>query len=274
MVSTSNGKIMKSIYVSKTILSQAIDQSLFKYVNFKRLLEVETGYTTNEPVQMAVTEAIEKAVSSLVLEGIKDKIWEADISKEEEVSLLAKFEGEKEDADVKAIYGRDLIKRRSRFAIEFTGGASLMDGDYANPLLRPMSRGALKYFFSPGFNLSASLNAFKLANKDRLDVGYVTFDVNGELLLLPKDKLSPYIYGGVGYGDNKNFDNFHFKFQYGAGLEYMASKTLGIKLYAEQNINFSDTIDYMVRGVRDDYYYRFGLGLTFYFSDKKTIVFH
>jgi curli production assembly/transport component CsgG len=26
----------------------------------KKLLEVETGYTTNEPVQMAVTEAIEK----------------------------------------------------------------------------------------------------------------------------------------------------------------------------------------------------------------------
>jgi curli production assembly/transport component CsgG len=58
MVSTSNGKILKSVYISKTILSQAIDQSLFKYVSFKRLLEVETGYTTNEPVQMQVTEAI------------------------------------------------------------------------------------------------------------------------------------------------------------------------------------------------------------------------
>jgi hypothetical protein len=61
MVSTSNGKILKSVYISKTILSQAIDQSLFKYVSFKRLLEVETGYTTNEPVQMAVTEAIESS---------------------------------------------------------------------------------------------------------------------------------------------------------------------------------------------------------------------
>jgi curli production assembly/transport component CsgG len=45
-------------------------------------LEVETGYTTNEPVQMAVTEA-EKAVSTLVLEGIKDGIWEADIPQPE-----------------------------------------------------------------------------------------------------------------------------------------------------------------------------------------------
>ena len=273
MVSTSNGKIMKSIYVSKTILSQAIDQSLFKYVNFKRLLEVETGYTTNEPVQMAVTEAIEKAVSSLVLEGIKDKIWEADISKEEETSLLAKFEAEKEEADVKAIYDRTLIARRSRFAMEFTGGASLMDGDYANPLMRPMGRGALKYFFTPGFNLSASTNVINLANKERLDVGYITFDLNGELLLLPKDKLSPFVFGGIGYGVNKAFENRHFKFQYGVGLEYMASKKVGIKVYAEHNLNFSDNIDYIKRGLRDDYYYRFGFGLTYYFSNKKSNVF-
>jgi curli production assembly/transport component CsgG len=70
MVSTSNGKILKSVYISKQYFLK-LDQSLFKYVSFKRLLEVETGYTTNEPVQMAVTEAIEKAVSTLVLEGIK-----------------------------------------------------------------------------------------------------------------------------------------------------------------------------------------------------------
>ncbi|MDX1327261.1 MAG: CsgG/HfaB family protein, partial [Arenibacter sp.] len=36
-VSTSNGKILKTVYVSKTILSQAIDASLFRYVNFQRL---------------------------------------------------------------------------------------------------------------------------------------------------------------------------------------------------------------------------------------------
>jgi curli production assembly/transport component CsgG len=46
-------------------------------VNFKRLLEVETGYTTNEPVQMAV-KRLKKAVVTLVLEGIKME-WEADI---------------------------------------------------------------------------------------------------------------------------------------------------------------------------------------------------
>lgn len=269
MISTSNGKIMKSVYISKTILSQAIDQSLFKFVNFKRLLEVETGYTTNEPVQMAVTEAIEKAVSSLVLEGIKDKIWEADVPEQEINAIMSKYDDENKEADLTALYGRHLEERRSKFAIEISGGLTLMDGDYASPLLRPMGRGALKYFVMPGLNLSASTNVINLANKDRLDVGYITFDLNAELNLLPRDKLSPYIFAGGGFGTNRIFENTHAKVQYGLGLEYLFSNELGIKIYGEQNLNFSDNIDYIKRGVRDDYYYRFGLGLTYYFSKKK-----
>ncbi|SFF07091.1 CsgG/HfaB family protein [Flavobacterium xueshanense] len=269
MISTSNGKIMKSVYISKTILSQAIDQSLFKYVNFKRLLEVETGYTTNEPIQMAVTEAIEKAVSSLVLEGIKDSIWETDAPKPEIDAVMMKYKEENQEADVAAIYGRHLQERRSKFAIEISSGVTLMDGDYGSSLLRPMGRGALKYFITPSFNLSASTNVINLANKDRLDVGYLTFDLNGELIILPKDKLSPFIFAGGGFGANRIFDNEHFKLQYGLGLEYMISDKIGIKLYGEHNLNFSDNIDYLKRGVRDDYYYRFGLGMTYYFLQKR-----
>jgi curli production assembly/transport component CsgG len=270
MVSTANGKILKSVYISKTILSQAIDQSLFKYVNFKRLLEVETGYTTNEPVQLAVTEAIEKAVATLVLEGIKEKIWETDAPKPEVDALLSKFEKENSDASLTTIYGRKLEERRSRFAMELTGGATLMDGDYPNAALRPMARGALKYYFSPSFNLSASVNVLKLGNKNYLDVGYTTFDLNTEFILLPKDKFSPYLFVGGGYGMNKNFENSHAKVQYGLGFEYLVSSNLGIKLYGEHNLNFSDNIDYLIRGVRDDFYFRFGLGMTYYFPTKKN----
>lgn len=269
MVSTSNGKILKSVYISKTILSQAIDQSLFKYVNFKRLLEVETGYTTNEPIQMAVTEAIEKAVASLVLEGIKDGIWEADATKDDLESVMLKYKEENDDANATAIYGRKLIDRRSKFAMEFSGGLTLMDGDRVDPLLRPMGRGALKYFLTPSINLSASTNVIKLANKGYSEKGYATFDLNVEYILLPKDKLTPYVFAGGGYGMNKEFENNHTKVQYGAGLEYLVSDRIGIKMYGEHNLNFSDNIDYLERGTRDDYYYRFGIGLTYYFTNKK-----
>ena len=270
MVSTSNGKILKSVYISKTILSQAIDESLFKYVSFKRLLEVETGYTTNEPVHMAVTEAIEKAVQSLVLEGIQDNIWLADATPAELDATMKKYATENEVADRTALYGRDLEPRRSKFAIELAGGTSLIDGDYANPVLKPMGRGALKYFITPGLNISGSTNAVLLANKDIIDVGYLTFDLNLELLLLPKDKFSPYIYGGGGFGMNKKFENTHSKVQFGAGVEYLVSNSIGIKLFGEYDINFSDNLDYLVAGVRDDYYYKFGLGVTYYFSSNKN----
>jgi len=36
-------------------------QVYLRYVKFKRLLEVETGFTKNEPLQLAVTEAIVKS---------------------------------------------------------------------------------------------------------------------------------------------------------------------------------------------------------------------
>jgi curli production assembly/transport component CsgG len=76
---------------------------------------------------------------------------------------------------------------------------------------------------------------------------------------------------GFGFGTNKIFENRHSKIQYGAGLEYLSVQKIGIKAFAEQNINFSDTIDYLERGVRDDYYFRFGVGLTYYFQIKRQL---
>ena len=48
---------------------------IFRYINFKRLLEIEGGFTTNEPTQLCVTAAIQKAVICLVVEGLADGLW-------------------------------------------------------------------------------------------------------------------------------------------------------------------------------------------------------
>ncbi|SHG05052.1 curli production assembly/transport component CsgG [Flavobacterium segetis] len=268
MVSTSNGKILKSVYISKTILSQAVDQSLFRYVNFKRLLEVETGYTANEPIHMAVSEAIEKAVESIVLEGIQDGILLTDDPKEKVEALLNNYKKENEIADNSKIYGRALTPQRRKFGIELSGGSTFMNGDYSNPLAKPFIRGALKFAPSQSFIISASTNALKLANENAINVGYATFDLNGEWIILPKDKLSPYLSAGAGIGFNSKFENSHSKVQFGTGLEYLVSDNFGIKLFGEYNVNFSDNIDYLVAGIRDDYYYKFGFGITYYLGKK------
>lgn len=44
-------------------------------MNFKDLLEIEGGVTSNEPAQLCVKEAIEAAVLHLTVQGLKDKNW-------------------------------------------------------------------------------------------------------------------------------------------------------------------------------------------------------
>jgi curli production assembly/transport component CsgG len=51
-----------------------------------------------------LTEAIEKAVVSLVMEGIKDGIWESAAPKDDLDSVMLKYKKENEEADVTAIY--------------------------------------------------------------------------------------------------------------------------------------------------------------------------
>lgn len=75
-VSVRSGEVLASVTANKTIMSQAISATAFRYVGYKELLETEAGYTTNEPDQIALEQAIQKAVFALVMEGVEQKIWE------------------------------------------------------------------------------------------------------------------------------------------------------------------------------------------------------
>jgi len=59
------------------VLSQEMRAGFFRYVSYKRLAEAEAGFTDNEPMSICVTQAIEKALSDLVLKGINKGIWAA-----------------------------------------------------------------------------------------------------------------------------------------------------------------------------------------------------
>jgi curli production assembly/transport component CsgG len=75
-VSVRTGEVLTTVTASKTIASKAISANAFKFVAFKELLEAEAGVTTNEPDQLALQQAIEKAVYGLVMEGAELKIWD------------------------------------------------------------------------------------------------------------------------------------------------------------------------------------------------------
>ncbi len=75
-VSVRTGEVLTTVTASKTIASQALGASAFKFVAFKELLQAEAGFTTNEPDQLALRQAIEKAVYALVMEGVELKLWD------------------------------------------------------------------------------------------------------------------------------------------------------------------------------------------------------
>ncbi|MGB9808039.1 MAG: CsgG/HfaB family protein [Thermosulfidibacteraceae bacterium] len=74
-VSVKTGAILKTVQTTKVILSREVSAGIYRFVRLNRLLEIESGLSTNEPVEMAVQEAIEKAVLDLIIEGAKIGIW-------------------------------------------------------------------------------------------------------------------------------------------------------------------------------------------------------
>ncbi len=276
MVSTSNGEILKTVYVSKTILSQALDANFFRFVKFQRLLEAETGITQNEPVQLAVKDAVEKAVHSLVVEGIQDGFWSAKGGREINDTLVAQYQRDKEYEESVDLYDRVYKDRDSKTSLGLSGGVSLIDGDYADQKLGFMTRLDLKQKFNDYFGLDGAATVSKLDNGTQFSTTIAALDLNAHLDILPRDDFAPFIYAGAGIlasldntGEDKK--NAYAKLQYGVGLEYFVSPSFGIKAFAEHNITFTDYLDKVISGKRDDFYLNFGVGLNYYIKIPKKV---
>jgi curli production assembly/transport component CsgG len=74
-VSVKTGEVLTTVVSRKTVASIALSASAFRFVAYRELLEAEMGVSTNEPDQIALQQAIEKAVHSLVLEGAQLGYW-------------------------------------------------------------------------------------------------------------------------------------------------------------------------------------------------------
>jgi curli production assembly/transport component CsgG len=75
-VDVRSGQVLANVMTSKTIYSVARSAGIFKFIEFKKLLEAEVGYTTNEPAQLCVLSAIEAAVGHMVAQGIERHLWQ------------------------------------------------------------------------------------------------------------------------------------------------------------------------------------------------------
>ena len=76
IVSVSTGKVLLSIATEKTIASSRSGADIFKFLDMgTKLIESETGYSVNEPVNYAVRAAIEAGVVQMVYEGENKGLW-------------------------------------------------------------------------------------------------------------------------------------------------------------------------------------------------------
>lgn len=74
-VSTNTGEVLSSVSVHKMIASHALQGGIFRYIELDEILEAEAGITQNEPKQIAVQQAIEKAVMGIIMEGAELGVW-------------------------------------------------------------------------------------------------------------------------------------------------------------------------------------------------------
>lgn len=267
-ISTQSGRILKTVYTTKTILSQMVDVGLYKFVNFQRLLEVETGYSYNEPPEMCVTEAIEKAVQSLVIEGINEHLWELKDPADMSSPIMLKYEREKEIAANTNYFGMQNVSPRQNFSVGLNLGAFQYNGDYPNPLTKPAGNLQISYFPESDFAVSLSVGRGILQGFQFYEATINSIDVSGKYFMLPEYKLSAYLLGGAGLivRDNNIFDFDKRWFPYlktGGGVEYLIGKT-GIDLGLTFNYSLSDKLDNLDNGKYNDYYWETFIGVNYY----------
>lgn len=74
-ISVRTGEVVLAVNTTKTIFSSLLRGGVNKFVAIDELLEIESGFSLNEPPQFAVRQAIEMAVYSMVIEGAMKGLW-------------------------------------------------------------------------------------------------------------------------------------------------------------------------------------------------------
>lgn len=267
VVSSMTGEIMKTVYTSKNILSTTVNGSFFRYIDTDRILEAEMGFTQNEPVSLAVTQAIEKAVYTLILECVEDGTFRIEKVHEKEVKdLLAQHHAEQIRNEKQLVGNKFNDKERSRASVLAIVNGDLIKGDYTDAKMNIGGKVGFKYFFTDHFNTELSAGFETLENKDIVKNNFMYTELNLEYLMLPKFTVSPYAYVGIGtMFKDKNF----LKYQFGGGIEYLAGNNLSLRLNAQYDMGFDDTWDNFVNGKRKDQAFHIGLGINYYIKQAK-----
>ncbi len=278
-VSTQNGRDLLTVTGSKTVLSQEIDVGYYSYVSYTDLAQAEAGFTYNEPVDIAVTEAIQEAVKNLVVEGVEKGLWALEIPADTTSTVFEDYKKEIHLGEKNDYLGRPIFEsRRGLFGVGISSGAQIYNGDYANGEFRLMGDGSIRMKLNPSFYASLSggigeLSAFG-AFKDTWDY----LDAKCIYNLMPQYVVTPYATLGAGiiwknWSQSSSTDypivlpkQLFGTVSWGLGIEYLVSNNVGLSMEFNDHYVLSDELDGMVSGKYDDWFYTGEVGINVYFG--------
>ncbi|MCH7414656.1 hypothetical protein MM213_14240 [Belliella sp. R4-6] len=274
-ISTSNGKILKSVYTTKSVLSQEVTSGFFRFVKFKRLLEAETGYTYNEPREMAINEAVEKAVHSMIVEGMLENLWTSSDSLGLEHPVVKEYVLEKQNNTQIDYIGRlNNTNDRTSFYISASGTGQTYVGDYPTVGLRSGVSSNIGIGISPTIYVDFGFGSQQLRVKEVFQKSELYGNLGLVYIANPTGKLSPFV--KIGGGTYMNWEDqvglsgqkFLPFINYELGLEYIISPNVALvgKGFINQLLN--DKFDGVEAGSFNDNIVGASLGIKFYIGKK------
>ncbi len=277
-VSTSNGRILKTVYTSKTILSQQVDVGVFKFVNLRRLLEAETGFTYNEPGEMAVREAIEKAVVSLVVEGIHDNLWQLKEPQDIDHPLIKNYQFEKQESQLTNVFGAAKKKDRSNISIGGQLGGWYYLGDISGATLLPAIGISGEAYSDQKWSVELSATYGRLGTENYYRGEALASELSMKYRWYPQIKTTPFASVGLGSfseisNNQEDIDPLSKIYPYLSaelGYEYLLSNKALLFASAKYRYLFFDDLDYIKRGNFSDAFLETRIGLRFFIPPKNN----
>lgn len=275
-VSTQNGRVLKTVYTTKSILSMAVDANLYRFVRFKRLMEAETGYSFNEPTQMCVLEAIEKAVLSLVVEGILDRLWALEKPEDIKSPVIVRYLKEKDEIESIPKYYSDLRYNPKKLGVQVSLGGLYYSGDLKNSEFTSAANFSFRYALNKSWTLGFGTGLGNIANRDFFSTFLNLYELNLIWNLLPSRKFNPFLVAGGGllhYKTSYKEDNtreirkrrdFITTAMAGLGLEYAVHPNFSLIGTADYHYNFSDQLDGVLSGKYKDSFWGARIGMVYY----------
>jgi curli production assembly/transport component CsgG len=96
MTDVDTGVIQEAVSIFKRVIAHQTNFGIFRFIRINWLLELEFGYTLNEPTDLAVREALEKGVVHLIVRGVREGLPEFKPAKAEDMKFFTEYKLETE----------------------------------------------------------------------------------------------------------------------------------------------------------------------------------